>query len=62
MVLLLLPTLSAVRNPTGETLLFKVLDTSVIVWKLAVEIIDRVPQFLRDCLSAVHNIHRLAER
>src|ERR1035438_7836036 len=42
MVLLLLPTLSAVRNPAGETLLFEVFDASVIVWKLAVEIVDRV--------------------
>jgi phage-related holin len=55
MVLLLLPTLPAERNPAGKALFFQVLDAGIIVWELAVKIDDRVPQVLRNCLSAVHN-------
>ena len=60
-MLLLLPTLRAVGNPAGEAPLFEVLKAGVVVGKLAVEIIDCVPQIFRNCLSAVHDIDRLAK-
>jgi hypothetical protein len=46
-----------VGNSAGEALLFKVLKTSGIIWKLAVKIHDRVAEVLRDCLVAVHTFH-----
>lgn len=43
MVLLLLLALFTERPAAGETLLFQMLQASRIVWKLAIEISDRVP-------------------
>lgn len=54
MVLLLLLALFAERNPLWKTLLFEMFNAYVIVWKLAVKVIYRVPKMLWDCLSAVH--------
>ena len=51
---LLFPTLLAVGNSAGESLLFEVLNASIVVRKLAVKIFHCVPQVLWNCLSAVH--------
>ena len=44
----------AQSNPVRPTLLFHILKTSVVSWKIFVELIDCVSQVLWDCLSAVH--------
>jgi hypothetical protein len=46
--------LFTVRHPAGEPLLFKVLKAAIVIGELSVKIIDRVPQMLRDCLTAIH--------
>jgi len=58
-VLTLLLAFLAIGDSTGEPLLFKVFQASSVIGELAVEIIDRVPEMLRNCLSAVHNDIRL---
>jgi hypothetical protein len=42
------------RNAAGKPLFLEMFKAGIIVGKLAVKIIDRVPQMLRDCLSPVH--------
>jgi hypothetical protein len=48
------PALLAMGEPARETLFLEVLKAGFIIWKLAIKIIDRVAQVLRDGLSAVH--------
>ena len=55
MVLLLLLALLAERNSTRKTLFLEMFKAGIVGRKLAVEIINRVPQVLWDGLiSAVH--------
>ena len=46
--------LLAVDDPAGETLLFQVLKASGVIRELAVKVVDRVPEMLRNCLSLIH--------
>jgi hypothetical protein len=50
----LLGALLAMRHPVRKLPLFKELKAAIVIGKLAVKIIDRIPQMLRDCLSPVH--------
>jgi hypothetical protein len=43
-----------VDDSAGETLLFQVLKASRVIRELAVKVIDRVPEMLWYCLSAIH--------
>src|ERR1700686_3041980 len=53
-VLALLLALVTVRDVAGESLLHQVLKASRVIGKLAIDDIDRVPEVLRDGLSAIH--------
>jgi hypothetical protein len=53
-VLAVLSALFAVGDSAGEALLFQVLKASRVIRELSVEVVDRVPEMLWNCLSAIH--------
>jgi hypothetical protein len=46
--------LIAMCHAAGKPLFFKVLKAAIVIRELRIEVIYRVPQVLRDCLSPVH--------
>ena len=60
---MVLPLDSALLTPrysAGEALLFKVLKAAIVIGELGVKVIDRVPQMLRDCLTAIHDMNSMS--
>jgi hypothetical protein len=51
--------LLAIRDSTGKPLLFEMFKASGVIGKLAVKVIDRVPQMLWNRLARVHDARRL---
>lgn len=54
MVLALNSAFLAMRHAVREPLFLKVFKARIVVGKLCIEIIDRVPQMRWNCLSPVH--------
>jgi hypothetical protein len=48
-------------DTAGKPLFLEMFKACIIVGKLAVKIINRVPQMLWNCLTAIHGINRVAQ-